>query len=266
MPPAKLVSTEKRKAFLEKEAAKLAAQDEWLAQMELAPKDRLSIRKMALKHGVDHVGLGRLIQGQRTMGEFNTSKQLITPAEEATVVAFMIEMSNRAFGLNHKLLAEKVHSILDAKGIYVEIGPSWVYRFLRRHPELGTYRATGLDRPRINGLNPTSAGQYMDTVDKPYTLHQPPPENIFGMDEVGINQGISPRQIVIAGKGKRIQHQATDGDRENVTVLETICADGTTLQPMVIFKGTYMMASWGKDNPDDAMYVPIAALTSSHGS
>ncbi|KAG8856248.1 hypothetical protein FRB96_006560 [Tulasnella sp. 330] len=252
MPPPKLLSAEKRRAFLEKEAAKLTARDEWLAQMDLPPKDRLSIRKMALKHKVDHVGLGRLIQGQPTMGEFNTKKQLLTPAEEATVVALLLEQGNRAFAFNHKLLVGAVQAILDAKKVCVELGRAWVYRFFKRHPELGTYRATGLDQPRLNGLNPTSANQYWDTVEELYTLHQSPPENIFGMDEVGINQGISPRQIVIAGKGKRVQHQAKNAEKENITVLETICADRTTLKPTVIFKGTYIMAKWGEDNPNDA--------------
>ncbi|KAG8860595.1 hypothetical protein FRB96_003849 [Tulasnella sp. 330] len=102
----------------------------------------------------------------------------------------------------------------------------------------------------------------MDTVEELHTLHQSPPENIFSMDKVGINQGISPCQIVIVGKGKRVQYQAKNAEKENMTVLETICTDRTTLKPMVIFKGTYIMAKWGKDNPNDARRRPMLKIES----
>ena len=42
---------------------------------------------------------------------------------------------------------------------------------------------------------------------------------------------------VIGTAGKCVQHQQKTGNRENITVIVTICADGTSMPPAVIFKG-----------------------------
>ncbi|KAE9386129.1 hypothetical protein BT96DRAFT_960643 [Gymnopus androsaceus JB14] len=59
----------------------------------------------------------------------------------------------------------------------------------------------------------------------------------YGGDETGIQSGIGTTEYVVGRKGKGVQHQQRDGNRENITVLPTICADGTNLVPAIIFKG-----------------------------
>ncbi|KAI5822183.1 CENP-B protein, partial [Schizophyllum commune Tattone D] len=56
--------------------------------------------------------------------------------------------------------------------------------------------------------------------------------------------------VVVGAKSTGRAHQQTGGSRENVTVIATICADGTALPPTVIFKGKGYQVSWGmQDNP-----------------
>jgi hypothetical protein len=76
--------------------------------------------------------------------------------------------------------------------------------------------------------------------------------NIYGMDESGFppaNQGV---QHVVGRRGTKVQHKAGSANRENVTVLVTICADGTALQPTIIFKGKRLLKKWGTDNVSGA--------------
>ena len=42
--------------------------------------------------------------------------------------------------------------------------------------------------------------------------------------------------------------QRHNTNRENVTAIVTICADGTTLQPTIVFKGKNFMKKWGTNN------------------
>ncbi|KIO17780.1 hypothetical protein M407DRAFT_84644 [Tulasnella calospora MUT 4182] len=125
------------------------------------------------------------------------------------------------------MIIEKAVQVLEAKtGEPAEVGKHWFNRFMERHPKLATYRAGPLNRIRANAANPVVLRDYADTVERLFAEHKPPPRNILGTDELG--------------------------DRNNVTVIETICADGTVLRPIVIFKGQYLMLGWGEDNPDDA--------------
>ncbi|KIO27370.1 hypothetical protein M407DRAFT_38982, partial [Tulasnella calospora MUT 4182] len=58
----------------------------------------------------------------------------------------------------------------------------------------------------------------------------------YAADETGIALGQAMRTLVIGPAGQNVQHKQQDVEREIVTVLETICADGTYLRPTVIFK------------------------------
>ncbi|KAE9402187.1 hypothetical protein BT96DRAFT_780438, partial [Gymnopus androsaceus JB14] len=68
-------------------------------------------------------------------------------------------------------------------------------------------------------------------------------ENMYGMDESGFlpsNQGC---QRVLGRRGTKTQHKQGNANRENVTVIVTICGDGTTLKPTIIFKGKNFIVS-----------------------
>ncbi|KAG8947896.1 hypothetical protein FRC04_010254 [Tulasnella sp. 424] len=187
------------------------------------------------------------------MGEFNAGKQLFTPVEELTVVKFLIKMGRRGFPLTHRLIYKKLVRLLEAKcRSSIELGQQFVNRFLHRHPSLSTYRSTLLECNRASGMNPTAVKDYLNMVDELFTTHNPPKENVLGMDEVGMNTGIFARQLVIAKAGQCHIHLHKDGECKITMVIETIAGNGTTLRQTVIFKGKYRMSSWIEDNPDQA--------------
>jgi len=79
-------------------------------------------------------------------------------------------------------------------------------------------------------------------------------KDVYGSDESGFQSGTgSSNEKVIGAAGKRIQHQQKTGNRENITVMVTICADGTSIPPAVIFKGSKYLIKWKQDNPTNAM-------------
>ncbi|THU90241.1 DDE-domain-containing protein, partial [Dendrothele bispora CBS 962.96] len=59
---------------------------------------------------------------------------------------------------------------------------------------------------------------------------------------------------VAGGAGKRTQHQQGGTNRENTTAIVTICADGTTLCLMIIFKGTNLWSAWCQHNVANATF------------
>ncbi|EJF56429.1 CENP-B protein, partial [Dichomitus squalens LYAD-421 SS1] len=78
------------------------------------------------------------------------------------------------------------------------------------------------------------------------------PECIYGMDETGLQLGLGVSERVLGPKGRKVQYQQQSGDRENITVLVTICADGTSLAPAVIYKAEAYHSRWKQDNPLEA--------------
>ena len=78
------------------------------------------------------------------------------------------------------------------------------------------------------------------------------PENIYKFDEKGFVLGQSLRCRVVCRRGRKNPKYVQPGSREMVTVIETICADGTALQPFLIYKGKQHLAGWYAEcNPKD---------------
>jgi hypothetical protein len=64
------------------------------------------------------------------------------------------------------------------------------------------------------------------------------------LDEKGFLMGLAARARVICRSSTKHVNVTQDGNRESVTVIETVSADGTVLPPFVIFKGKSHSIGW----------------------
>ena len=76
----------------------------------------------------------------------------------------------------------------------------------------------------------------------------------FNMDEKGFRMGISDRcKVICWQRGRGITGKlAQDGNRELITVIKTICGDGTLLPPLVIYKGAKRYMQWFQHMEEDS--------------
>lgn len=86
-------------------------------------------------------------------------------------------------------------------------------------------------------------------IEQIITEYNIPPENIYNMDEKGVQLGVGGSVAGIVDRDMRTVYNIENGNREHVTIIETICADGSVLPPSVIFQGKRINATWGKVNP-----------------
>ena len=72
------------------------------------------------------------------------------------------------------------------------------------------------------------------------------------MDETGCPPSVQGMEHVCGSRRTKTQHKQGGADRENVTAIVTICADGTALRPTIIFKGQNFMTKWAENNVSGA--------------
>ena len=159
-------------------------------------------------------------------------------------------MGRRGIPLTPTTLQEYASEIAEAP-----VGASWVKRFLGRHPDVKVRWTTSLEACRANSLNAPLVREYFNILNELVTKHDIPPENIYNMDEKGLLLGIGRRVAALVDRDQKTLYKVEDGSRELVTVIETICADGTALHPTFIFKAARQDLSWVHDNPSHARYV-----------
>jgi len=70
------------------------------------------------------------------------------------------------------------------------------------------------------------------------------PENVYNMDESGFSIGTINASRVIVNTQIGQRYQANPGRQEWVSVVECISMDGSSISPMIIFKGEKLLSNW----------------------
>jgi hypothetical protein len=199
---------------------------------------------------LNHATIIRHANGGKPMAEFNAEKCLLSKEEEKTILGFMEETANRGFPLSHRRLREHAAAIIGARQgpSFQGVGENWTDRFIFYHSErIKTIWSSSLEGARAQAANPTNNAEWFNLLGE--HLSDVDPDCIWGVDETGIQTGMAVKERVIGPKNKSIQHQIRQGNRENITVIVSICADGSTIAPAVIYKGEGFLPSWHQDNP-----------------
>ena len=212
-------------------------------------------RRIPLAHNT----LARHAKGGVTLTQSNQAKSWLTAEEEESIINFTIEVAQRGFPLSPRRLKEHCEAVLQyrlGKNFPEEgLGRDWGNRFItKHHNRLGMYWSNALDSSRGRAVNPVTKEEYFRLLKDVREEYNIPDELVYGADETGIQSGIGIAERVIGPARIKIQHQQRSGTRENITVLPTICADGTSLAPTVIYKGEAFQTKWLQENPLDARY------------
>lgn len=211
----------------------------------------LSIRQAANMYQVPRSTLGDRMRGLRTRAEAHVKQQNLSLAEEVVLVKWAKVMGRRGVPLTHSTLI-KYASEISGK----PVGESWPKRFLARHPDLKVKATTSLEKCRAKALNRTAVEGFYDILEQVVEEFGIKKENIWNMDEKGVQLGIGVKVAAIIDRDQAAVYSVEDGNRELVTIIEAVCADGTALIPSVIFQGVRRNPEWGRaeNNPSSARY------------
>ena len=125
------------------------------------------------------------------------------------------------------------------------VGKNWPARFVERTDELKTAYNRAKDRQRILQEDPEVISGWFTLVDKKkaqYGIHD---EDVHNFDETGFQMGVIGSMKVVTGSEKRRRPDLIQpGNREWVTVIQSICAAGYAIPPFIIYKGRVHISAW----------------------
>jgi hypothetical protein len=178
-----------------------------------------------------------------------SSQRKISPQQEYELCKYIEGLSNQGLPPTRQMVQNFASGIAQCY-----VGDAWVTRFLHRHRETLTYKWTSaMDASRHNADNSEKYSHYFDLLRSKIDEYSIEPRHTYNMDEKGLAIGLVNRSKRVFSKatwdskGKRQSLQ--DGNREWVTILAAICADGSTLSPGIIFTGkpNGLQQSWLED-------------------
>ena len=210
-----------------------------------------SIRKAAEHYGISHATLSRQLNGSKPCIQAHADQQLLTPAEERSIVRWILQIEEWGFPPRLAHVKEAVallRGVRFAEQIDANVSPgkNWITRFLDRHPELVAKFSSQFDKKRLQANDPDIISDHFRRIAAVRRKYGITDSRTFNMDEKGFRQGISDRAKVICQRRPRgtTGKVAQDGNKELVTVIETISGNGTVLPPLIIFKGKQFSMGW----------------------
>ncbi|KAH7563685.1 hypothetical protein BM1_00732 [Bipolaris maydis] len=217
----------------------MAAIEKTIAAINLqGPEGKISIRAVAKKFGVEASTLTRRYHNiTRSRAAAAERRRLITPQHEAELVKYIIKQSGRAIPPTRSMIKKFVAGIAQW-----EPSDSWVTRFLKRNRANITIKtSTGIDRDRHKADNITLYRRYFRLLHDKLDQYDIQPHDIYNMDEKGFLLRVNCRSKRVFSKQlwdqKKVTAPMRDGSREWITTIGCICADGSWVDPMVIFEG-----------------------------
>jgi hypothetical protein len=206
------------------------------ALRELTLQDTPNITAVAKKHGCNRTTLSRRFRKVTVSKHAAYNKQkFLNDIQSKSLIKYINDLTERG-------LPPTVTMVRNiAAGIAGRLpGVNWASRWIQANKnEIKSAYLTPIDKARKKADSALYYSLYFELIGQKMTQYNILPENMYNMDEKGFLIGFLQKARRVFTKeafdSGRLRNISQDGNREWITVLATICADGTTLSPGLIY-------------------------------
>jgi hypothetical protein len=177
------------------------------------------------------------------------TQQLLNLNQEIVLENWIKWFGVTGIPLSKRTIAPKVQALCGQK-------PSrrWIHRFLGRHPECTLGRPSGLDPKQARAFNFTTVNKHFEQLQDVFDGKRIPLRNLHNFDEIGVQLGGGRKgtgELYFFATRDKNHYKIKSDDLELVTILESICADGTApIKPCFVFSGVHFCEEWFKVDKD----------------
>ncbi len=219
-----------------------------LAYQAIQQSPKLSVRAAAKIYIVPPSTLRDRLNGVTARRDTLPNLRKLTNLEESTIVEYILDLDSRSFpprlcgveDMANRLLADR-----DAQ----PVGPRWASNFVKRHKELCTRFTRRYDYQRALCEDPKLIQPWFELVRDTVAKYGILEEDIHNFDETGFMMGmISSTMVVTSSDRYGKPTLAQPGDREWVSVIQSINSRGEAIPPFIIVAGQYHLSNWYEDS------------------
>jgi hypothetical protein len=213
-----------------------------------------SLRAAAKLYNIPLTTLHARTKGRISRVDKRPSGHKLTQFEEDSLTEWIISMDTRGAAPRPATVRDMANILLAARGNNppATVGKNWPSTFIQRRDEIRTRFSRRYDYQRALNEDPKSLREWFNKVQSIVDENGIQPEDIYNFNETGFAMGlISAQKVVTRAEYYGRRSILQPGNREWVTAVEAICADGYSLPPCVIFKGQVAIAGWFDNLPKD---------------
>lgn len=216
----------------------------------LSEQSKPNITKTAREFAVPMHRLRRRWKGGKSLFQRQPNGRKLTPTQEGALCEYIEYFDSVGASINRRQIGVAADSILeedhprDSPDDPPKTGDHWLKRFLKRHPEYYIRRRKALDVERATALDKSVVQRWFKDYERVIAEHGICQQDIYNFDETGFQIGVGKDQFIITRHPKKKLFNGSITNRESVTVLEAVSADGFACPPLIILSAKQALARW----------------------
>ncbi|KAG6996134.1 Tigger transposable element-derived protein 1 [Fusarium oxysporum f. sp. conglutinans] len=219
-----------------------------LALQALQNNPKLKLRRAAEIYEVGPMKLWRRRKGILSIHDTIPKSRKLSDLEEQIIVQYILDLDSRGFPPRHRSVEEMTNRLLADRDAS-PVGKRWAINFVKRQPDLKTRFQRRYDYQRARCEDPTTVCNWFRLVQNTIAKYGIRSDDIYNFDETGFMMGMIGSGIVITGAERRGKPKSVQpGNREWVTVIQAINAEGWAIDPFIVVAGQYHLANWYRES------------------
>ncbi|KAL9562888.1 hypothetical protein ACKAV7_013074 [Fusarium commune] len=219
-----------------------------LALQALQNDPKLKLRRAAEIYKVGHMILWRRQKGIQSRSDWVPKSRKLSDLEEQIIVQFILDLDSRGFPPRLPGVEEMANRLLADRNAS-PVGKRWASNFVRRHKELKTRFFRKYDYQRAKCEDPTAICNWFRLMENTIAKYGIRLDEIYNFDETGFLMGMIASRMVVTGTDRRGRPKSVQpGNREWITVIQVINAEGQAIPPFIIGAGQYHLANWYRES------------------
>lgn len=207
-----------------------------------------SFRAIADQSNVPRSTLHARAHGRRSMEAKAQSQQYLTPSEEKAMVDFVLQMSDLGIPVRIKYIPSIAFTVARGRPEpdrpLKPPGKNWAKALERRHPRLKAKKVKALTWDRHERNIFPKMTHWFEEIGKVLKRRDVMQKNVYNMDETGVMLSKPGSVKVLVRHDDRRDYRGARVERQMVTAVECISADGRSLKPLVIWPASTHRANW----------------------
>lgn len=205
----------------------------------------ISLKDIAHQFNVPRTTLWRRYHGlNQSRNLAHEHQQYLSHQQEQILVDWIKHLSNVGQPISSRTITKKVQRIANLSR---RPSPKWLRGFLQRHTSVRLGKPSSLDPKRAQAFNEATVSRHFELLKEVMDRHHIPWENVYNMDEKGIQRGGGRKMELLRflmPRGRRPHYKIRSPNLELITIIECVCANGESIAPGFVFAGKEFLPEW----------------------
>jgi hypothetical protein len=205
-----------------------------------------SKRACANVYDISEAILRQRVKGIRAPCDTVPRSRKLTTTEESTLIEKILSMDQHGLAPTYDTVRQMANLLLQKRSSQNQenqatlptIGQHWAYNFVQRYKALKSKYNYKYNYQRAKCKNPTLIRSWFQLVHNTIKKYSILDTDIYNFNETGFQMGvISTAKVITRAERSNRPVTVQPGNREWVTAIDCIYADGQSLLPVIIFEG-----------------------------